>query len=318
MSQVSMARVVEAIASSVHLDLERRTVTVGAAESHHAERRDLLRDLGTYIYSAFHVGHPHEDGPAGEGRDEAYEEELVARYADRTTVRQVDVHEVSRDEAIVTYLGLRVRVPLDTVKISGGVASLPIPLISPALSPGFALARGPVDLAQGDPTVRVYFAARSRETGTVIFDRVLAALAGRQRWHAKVASQTAVYPRSDAVTVYLDASEVSAIPLLLKATGDSRDVKAPRSWFALPLEAGASLAWDPQKRGVSFGQHRARVIAQILMAQAEGTWSSREMRSTCLDKGIDPDNIWRHPTSPDLDFLSRPAQEAHATALGTR
>lgn len=316
MIEVSMASVVDAISPEVDIDLEQHRIAVCGVESRATERRDLLRDLGTGIYSAFHVGNPSGAGVSTD-RDLEYEESLLAHYSNRSTTRQVTIHDLSSDEAIVNYLGLRVRVPRAELKVSGQVAEMPIPLIFPALSPGFALARGPRDLVLGDPTVRVYFGAQRRGEATEIFHRTLAVLADQERWQAKVASLQSVYPRSDAVTVYLDVSEVAVIPRLLEATDELRVASIPRSWFARPISSGVGLAWEPQGRGVSFGQHRARVVAQILMARAEGSWRPEHLQRTCLDRGIDPDNIWRNPSSPDLDFLLRPAQELSATALGT-
>lgn len=314
---IPMGRVVDELESRVRIDLNRRAITVGSVTTQHSERRDLLRDLGTFIYTHFHVGHHHGEGlDIGANRDVAYEEALCERYAGWSMRRTVPVVATRRDDVIVKYLGLRVRAPYSLVDVAGSIADLTVPLISPALSPGFALARGPVDLSESDATLRVYLGAHDRDQATGIFHQVLQTLGSRRRWHAKVTSQENLYPRSDAVTVYLHVSELAALEDVAKAAPRTAR-PAPRSRFALPLGQGVSCAWNPDGRGVSFGQHRARVVAQILMAQAEGSWDPKTMDETCRIKGIDPYNIWRNPSSPHSDFLHRLVQEALANAMGT-
>lgn len=314
---LSMVDVIEHIKPHVTIDLTGRRITVGAVTSEHPERRDLVRDLGTFIYTHFHVGHHHNERlEAGANRDMAYEEALSERYASWSTTRRVPVLSTHQDDVIVQYLGLRVRAPRPSVDVTGSIADLTVPLISPALSPGFALARGPVDLAEADKTLRVYFGADDRDHATETFHAVLRVLRARRRWHAKVTSQQNLYPRSDAVTVYLHTAELDAVKDLLQATRHVRTGQVPRSQFVLPLGPGVSCAWDPDGRGVSFGQHRSRVVAQVLMAQAEGSWDPSVLAGTCESKGIDPHNVWRNPTSPEPCFLHRAVQEALATAMG--
>lgn len=313
---LSMARVLDTIEPRVRIDLTARTVTVGAATSQHRERRDLVRDLGTFIYTHFHVGHHIERIDPGNHRDWEYEAGLCRRYADRPMTRRVPVIDVQQDDLVVSYLGVRVRVPRSSVTLSDGQADLAVPLLSPALSPGFVLARGPEDLAAADPTLRVYVGAHDRDRATEVFHRVLDVLRVRRRWQAKVTSQDNLYPRSDAVTVYLHPSETSAVGDLAEATRDVRSATEPVSQFVLPLGPGLGCAWDPDRPGVSFGQHRARVVGQVLMARAEGSWDPATLDETCRSRGIDPDNIWRNPASPDLDLPHRPVQEALATAAG--
>lgn len=316
---VSMAQVVAELEPQVQIDLAGGSVTVGDVTARHRERRDLVRDLGTFLYTHFHVGHHHTERLEVAGdRDVAYEEELCRRYADRSTTRRVPVIAVHEDEVVVEYLGLRVRAPRSAVELAGAVADLSVPLVSPALSPGFALARGPVDLMESGTTLRVYFGSAHRDHATDLFHTVLEVLRDRSRWHAKVASQQNLYPRSDAVTVYLDPSELAAVDDLTDATRAARADDAPQSRFTLSLGPGVGCAWNPDERGVSFGQHRARVLAQVLMARAEGSWDPTGLDETCRSRGIDPHHIWRNPASPDLSFLHHPVQDALATsAVGT-
>lgn len=316
---LSMAQVIDELEPQVQIDLSGGSLTVGDVTARHTERRDLVRDLGTFLYTHFHVGHHHTERlDVAEERDLTYEDELCRRYADRSTTRRVPVTAVHEDEVVVEYLGLRVRAPRSAVDLAGSVADLSVPLISPALSPGFALARGPVDLTEAGTTLRVYFGSHHRDHATDLFHTVLETLRGRHRWHAKVTSQENLYPRSDAVTVYLDPSELAAVDDLADATRAARTGAVPHSRFTLPLGPGVGCAWNPDQRGVSFGQHRGRVVAQVLMARAEGSWDPADLDETCRSRGIDPHHIWRNPTSPDLSFLHHPVQDAPAdSAVGT-
>lgn len=322
--KMSLRAVLRDIAPQVELDVNASSVAIGSVRATQTDRRDLVRDLGTFIYTHFHVGHHHETpiNPMT-NRDLTYEGELSRRYADRVTSRRVSVRSVHDDYVIVDYLGLRVRAPRSEVPVVAGsgaemVADLPVPLIAPALSPGFALARGPVDLQEGAPALRIYFGSRSREHGTQIFHAVLDALRHRRRWHAKVTSQPGLYPRADAVTVYLHPDEVGGVQPLIDATSDLRVVGVPTSRFAVPLGVGVSAAWDPIARGVSFGQHRARTLARLMVSSAVdghqgGDPDPHTVEAICRERGVDPEDIWRNPSSPDPSFLRHLARDAIAT-----
>lgn len=311
----SMAHVLEQLRGQVRVDLAAGTVAVGAVEARQEERRELVRELGTLIYTHFHVGHHHTGRlPLRDERDQEWESTLSEPYRSRPVLRKVELVEQAPGEAIVEYLGLRVRVPDTLLSSDADGTLLKAPLISPALSPGFALARGRGELSTSRPTLRVYFGARERNTATQIFHRVLDALGDRPHWHAKVASAEDVYPRSDAVTVYLDDSQLDAIDDLLSATDGARDASAPTSIFTRSLGEGVGCAWNPAAAGVSFGQHRSRVVAKLVISRAQARGESADLEEVCRSHGIDPHHIWRDQQSPLLSFLSRPAQETRTGA----
>lgn len=318
----SMTAVLHEIEPEVRIDLSAGSVTVRSAEAQHDERRDLLGALGALLYEHYHVGHHVTDGlDVSASRDTAYENDLADRLAHRTNRSRVPLHRMDEQTAVVEHLGLRTRVPRTLVHAADGHSvDLDTPMLSPALSPGFALARGPEQPSDGGPMLRLYLGAATREDATAVFLRVLDVLHGSSRWQAKVASQTRLYPRSDAVTVYLHPTELDALDALLAAARRPAAASAPRSAFTLPLAAGVGCAWEPDTSGrpgsVSFGQHRARVLAQLLMARADGSWRPEDTAATCHDRGIDLHHIWRNETSPDLDLLHRPVQAVPADLAG--
>ncbi|WP_139979956.1 T3SS effector HopA1 family protein [Nocardioides litoris] len=316
---LSMDDVVRRVEAEVTLDLEAGEVTVRGTRARHRERRDLLRELGTLLYTHFHVGHHLDDGlDVAAGRDEAYELGLSERLADRSIRRRLPLLGLDGEDVLVEHLGLRVRVPRADVVLDGtGGAELDLPLLSPSLSPGFALARGPQSPPSSEPLLRVYAAAVSRDDATETFVAVLDVLAGRRRWHAKVASQARLYPRSDAVTIYLHRDEVDAVDALVAAVGRrTHPAGQPRSLFTRALAPTVGCAWEPEQRAVSFGQHRARVAAQLVLARAEGSWRPGDTEAACLQRGIDPAQVWRNTASPTPDLLHRPVQADPAALAG--
>lgn len=317
----SMAQIVTRIESRTELDLAQGSVRIGAAHCRQSERRDLVRDLGTLIYTHLHVGHHVDDGldPAA-GRDLAYETWLGQTLSDRSIRRRMVLLELDDDEAVIDYLGLRVSVPRARVEVTEGppaLAELDFPLLSPALSPGFALARGPYSPPSDEPLLRVYCAASNRDAATEMFLAILDVLRTHRRWHAKVASQARLYPRSDAVTVYLHRDELNAVPSIVAAIDQRFDATAPeQSAFTRSLTPTVSCAWEPTQRSVSFGQHRARVAAQLVLARAEGTWCAGDTELACRRRDIDPIRVWRNVTSPDPELLRRPVQAAPVPLSG--
>jgi len=71
----------------------------------------------------------------------------------------------------------------------------------------------------------------------------------------------------DALVVYLDADGWRALPELAEAAADGPGVGGDVSAFCRRLRPGVAVAWEPEDdrpamRGLSFGQHRAGVLAQ--------------------------------------------------------
>lgn len=318
----SMATVLHEIEPQVHLDLDAGTVRIGSVDAQHDEQRELLRELGGLLYEHHHVGHHVTDGlDVSASRDTAYENTLAERLSHRTNRFRVPLHQIDAKQAVVEHMGLRTRVPRSHVHaVRDESADLDVPMLSPALSPGFALARGPKEPTDGGPMLRLYLGSGTRDDATTVFLGVLDVLHGRHRWQAKVASQARLYPRSDAVTVYLHPDELDALTSLVSVARRPLAAVAPRSAFTLPIADGVGCAWEPEAGGrpgsVSFGQHRARALAQLLIARADGTWRDGDTEAACRDRGIDPQNIWRNVTSPDLKLLRRPAQAVPADLAG--
>lgn len=321
----SMASVMDDVLDRVEIDLAAGTVRLGTSHAEEREQRDLVRRLSTLVYEHLHVGHRVDDGlDVTAARDFDYERDLAATLAGHTVRQRVPLHGLDDTHAVVNHLGLRVRVPVESVTVPAGqtsAAELEVPVLAPALSPGFALARGAEQPTDGGPMLRVYLGAQTRDDATAVYLRVLDQLRGRRRWQAKVASQTRLYPRSDAVTVYLHVDDLDALGVVVGAARRPEAADAPTSVFTLRLAPGVGCAWEPdhphgRRHSVSFGQHRARVLAQLLVARADGTWHPGDTAEACRRKGIDPGDVWRNVTSPVLKLLHRPVQARPAALAG--
>ncbi|MBC9956537.1 T3SS effector HopA1 family protein [Yimella sp. cx-51] len=325
----SMNTLVQRYADQVTLDLTAGTATIAGTTIEHVERRDLVTGLGSLLYELLHVGHLVEDGlDVSAGRDAAYESDLAQRLAGHTIRQAVRVHKIGEHHGIVEHMGLRVRVPRGQLTLPPRASDMPVtkaalevPVLWPALSPGFALARGPEQPTDGGPMLRLYLGATTRADATNVFLRVVEVLRHRTRWQAKVASQSRLYPRSDAVTIYLHLDELGAIRDIIRAARRPASHEAPGSVFTLHLAPGVRCAWEPAdprpgQGSVSFGQHRAAVLAQLLVARAEGSDVPGTTETACESRGIDPHNVWRNLDSPELRLLHQPVQDHPAALAG--
>lgn len=322
----SMAAILTALEPQIDIDLELGTARIGDADVQQDEPRVLARALGGLIYERFHVGHQLDDGlDVSDQRDTAYETRLAERLATYTWRQPVRLFDLDDTSGVVEHMGLRVRADrndLTLVRDRTDVAQLDVPMLSPALSPGFALARGPERPTDGGPMLRLYVGSADRADATAVFLEILRTLRDRKGWQAKVASQKRLYPRSDAVTVYLRTDELAAVSDVVRAASRAEASLAPASHFTHQLATGVACAWEPDdprpgQGSVSFGQHRAGAVAHLLVARAQGSFQPDDTRETCHRNGIDPDNVWRNLTSPALNLLRRPVQGTPAVLAGT-
>ncbi|MGI5119818.1 T3SS effector HopA1 family protein [Marinactinospora thermotolerans] len=248
------------------------------ADDHH----DLRRKLSTTLYEVFHAGR----STAGDAvpfhiRDPRLERELAERVPHRETVTRVvlcsdpEVSETSGRTVVVQRDGVRIRVAADRIRSEGAsVGAVVDMVVSPcraALSPGFFLVDGTRSVHSAGPILRLYVHLEKAEAALLVWEHVLRLLEESQTpYRAKVLSSDVLFPRSDGLVVYLrpDSAHIARrIPALLRGVDG---IGTRTSVFAVPISPGVAIAREPEDprphmRGLSFGQHRAGVLAQALV-----------------------------------------------------
>jgi hypothetical protein len=258
-----IAALVEALAS-VWVSADGRGARIGDLEIDSPSARRMAERLGQELYQRLHAGHA--EGGLGE-RDPALEASLAE--ATPHLYSPLTAEKVADGVALID--GVRVRLPPDM--LAG--PDLLLPAARPALSPGHYLVDGPTGRIKGGPILRVYVHLLSPSDAADRWHDVLAALndAG-VTYRAKVVSTPGGYPRRDALVVYLGPGHWEAAAVVRDAASGRPGVGRECSLFAHPLAPGIAIAWNPADpraayRGMSFGEHRARVAAEALLRNAD-------------------------------------------------
>ncbi|MGV9381923.1 T3SS effector HopA1 family protein [Nonomuraea sp. NPDC003707] len=280
---------------------------------------ELRRLLASALYDRAHSGG--NTSLPRTGRDPAFEKQLAAALPHDTTPVRARLVEAGRGvSAIVMIDGLRVRVDSaaygeavlnETARSETSRSELPLrlPAARQSLSPGFFLADGSAGGISGRPILRVYVHITEPEAAPRVWRGVLRRLeAASVPYRAKVGSTRQMFPRNDALVVYLGPDNWHAASHVMEASRRTAGVGATTSAFAHPVARGVGLAWDPKDRrpgmkGLSFGQHRAWIVAEALVAHAmRGDDRTREsaLADALTAAGVDPVRPGRDLTSPPL------------------
>jgi hypothetical protein len=230
---------------------------------------------------------------------------------------------VGNDERRITLDGVRVLVPADAVNeeavvpdgTGAGHAVLRLPAGRPALSPGFYLVDGSTGRPRGGGLVRHYVHIEEAEEAPAVWNRLLTALEDSGvRYRAKVASLRLLYPRRDALVVYMGAHDAASVDLVaiadhLPGLGEATSV------FAAQIAPGMATACEPSDprpgmARLSFGQHRARAVADGLVEHAQNPTAGTAEAAVCrclAAAGARPDAPWQNTAGPGPG--PSPAQE---------
>ncbi|MEV6681715.1 T3SS effector HopA1 family protein [Streptomyces erythrochromogenes] len=261
-------------------------------------RGPLLRAL----YDVLHAGRAQTAAPPLTLRDHRFEERLTAATPHRhapTPARAVDGAD-AEGVVLVEVAGVRVAVPAANVRTRqalrpGSTVYVDLPATRPALSPGFFLADGPLGPPEGPTLLRVYVHLTDPERAPEAWHRVLRCLEReRVRYRAKILSSPDRYPRTDALVVYLGPDARDLAPALPRLLGALPGRGTATSAFTERLAPGIATAWEPRddrpgRTRLSFGEHRATVLADALIQHATAGLSRDEaVHRACADAGIDP------------------------------
>ncbi|MEU4682902.1 T3SS effector HopA1 family protein [Streptomyces xinghaiensis] len=307
-----------------------------------AESAAVLRlALARVLYEVLHTGRGvRDEAPPKSLRAPAYE----ARLADATPHRETVVPGTDTGRRargggrLVEIDGLRVAVP-DAVRLRaggsahapegaaagpGGAGSAPegradrravriaLPAARPALSPGFFLVDSGAGRVGPGGLLRVYLRVADAEAAPALWNAVLTLLEERSAvYRAKIISNPVSLPRNDGMVVYLDPSSWGEAPRIAEAAVAAGVPEAVRPAFAHPLAPGVTAAWEPEDgrpgmTGLSFGEHRAHVLARCCVEAAlDGRErpGEEELAAACAEANIDPADPARNLTSRPWPWL---------------
>ncbi|MFI9078331.1 T3SS effector HopA1 family protein [Streptomyces sioyaensis] len=297
--------------SRVHVAPDRSYATVGDRRIEAETTRELRRLLSDALYHELHAGLSLGDAPLPfRLRDSAFEEQLAQAVPHRQTTLRGLVRAVGDDAHVIELGGVRVRVPADRIHADdavspGSVVGVGNTSLRPALSPGFFLVEGTQPHRSAD-LLRVYVHIAEWAAAPDIWHTALGYLeANGVTYRAKVVSSKLLYPRRDALVVYLDLQDRHAAQEIAGAVGDLPGIGTQTSVFARRLRHGVAAAWEPRDPspgmdGLSFGQHRASVLAKALVETADATESFADvLHGFLLEANVDPADPSRNVDSPD-------------------
>jgi hypothetical protein len=304
--EVTLSEGVRGVISSISVSPEQREATVAGREIEAETPRELRRILSESIYSVFHAGLPDGHVPA-RLRDREFESRLAAvvphrHVAAQAVVRSESVRDADGAERVlVEREGVRFWAPATALSGAdirpGNQVGLALPAARPALSPGFFLVDGSTPRQRGRDVLRVYLHIRHVDAAVAVWKETLTFLERHAvPYRAKVLSAVEMYPRWDALVVYLDGIHSGVAPQLAEAVGDLPGIGTEVSAFAEELRPGIATAWEPSdahagRQALSFGQHRATVLAAALV-EAVGYDPARTERlvvERLVEAGIDPE-----------------------------
>ncbi|MBE3008550.1 hypothetical protein IL992_05025 [Microbispora sp. NEAU-D428] len=293
------------------------TATVFDREITADNPRELQSLLASTLYEVLHAGLRSElTTMPRQLREARFEQELAAAVPHSETTVRAQICPVpepaagAEQQVLVRLNGVRVWAPRDAVRTAepwapGQEITLAVPPSRPALSPGFFLVDGSAGGPESAETLRLYVHLRDPESAPSTWGHVLTHLEERRvRYRAKVLSSALMYPRRDALVVYLEAEAWQIVPGLAEAAGEGPGIGEEVSVFCQRLGPGVAVAWEPDDarpvmRGLSFGQHRAGVLAQALLDSAkEGAALGEKLLERFAESNIDPANPARNRTSP--------------------
>jgi hypothetical protein len=284
----------------------------------------LAGALSRLLYEHVHSGRPERPGLAPRSLRHPPTERLIAAATPHrtTTVLAGSPADADADPMVLSLDGVRVAVPRQhcapKVPTSAGPLSVRLPAVRPRLSPGFFLADGSRGRPAASPVLRVYVNIQHVHAAPAVWGAVLTVLEDAHAvYRAKVSSAPDLFPRRDALVVYLPRESWGAVATVASAVVGLPGVGADTSPFTHQLAPGVSIAWEPEDRrpgraGMSFGEHRATAVAEGLAAEAavartSGVWGElsreRAVAKALTDAAIDPAQPARNTGSPDIPEL---------------
>lgn len=271
--------VLESLQHRIRIDIAGLTAVVDATTIQSTSLPELHSKLAAAIYTHLHIQHP-DIGKVRATRHQDLADALIAEIPHRsivqsasaTTVPETTIQGVAH--SVVDLAGVKVLFPAPDVVRSpaGEVVGVRVPSWRNRTTPGFLLALGSRGFVDPRRAARLYIACDAAPEALEIWPYVLRALAASGlSHHVKALSSTLAYPRSDAMVIYVSASDaVSATASVAPVLRSLSRPKSSPSVFTRLVTDRLALAEEPNDprpsyHGLSFGQHRSRVLADALL-----------------------------------------------------
>ena len=304
--------------------LARVEVLAGAREAvvdgkrHEARTPTELKGLlAAEMYTAVHAGHPTDaaqDTRPRTLRDPEFEQRLAAALPRRTApvpalLWSQETALTPEDEVVVDLPDGRVRVPAELVSgarchTRGERVLVDLPAGRPAVSPGFLAVSSPTE-PDGDPGTareqqgpvrRVYVHVGVSDRAAPIWKALIEHLEERHvRYSTKALSSAGAYPRRDALVFYLRTQDPSVWQGLARVATGLEGLGEDVSPLTERLAPGVSTAMEPAddrpgREGLSFGQHRCNILAEVLVGHRlsrRGPATAPDLEAAVIDAFID-------------------------------
>ncbi|MEZ3181215.1 hypothetical protein KYY02_21760 [Streptomyces pimonensis] len=283
--------------------------------------------LARTLYEVLHTGRGVKDREAPRTlRAPDYEARLAKATPHQGTVAAgvLTDRRSSTGRRVVEIDGLRVGVP-DSVMLretgrTAGDAGRPVVLMNlpsarPLVSPGFFLVDGGTGRTGDGDLLRLYLRVADPDAAPGLWHAVLSALESRSAaYRAKIISNPASLPRNDGMVVYLSPDSWDAVGAVTEEALTTGLPEGPAPAFAHEIAPGVTAAWEPKDgrtgmRGLSFGEHRAHVVARAFVAAAEQRRerpTAAELAAACVAANVDPADPARNLDSGDWPWRTAP------------
>lgn len=270
----------------------------------------LTTTLAQMIYSNAHAGLQSERMTRpSTWHDEALERRLAAAVpVGRMRIRAELLHS-DAGALLVDVGGVHLTVPADSEHLesrTGNEVILVLPTQWPKRSPGFFMADSPKRAYKAfGPILRIYVRCESSDRALKVWESLGGILPSLEvPWRAKVLSIPQSFPRNDAIVIYLNRPAWHESGRILEFLEENKLADPGGSMLASRRSAGIGLAFEPADTrptysGLSFGQHRSRLIADGVIRAARDNIDARTAVEESFRNGlVDPAAPWRNSTSP--------------------
>lgn len=303
----SFGQVLASLEDRVSVDAHRLTAGIGSTTLRATSLTELRSQVAGAIYTHLHVGHPGIETVPGTGH-----QDLAAALIDAIPHRTVIQSASALAASARTQAGTSVQgVPNHAVELSGVKVLFPeealvrnpldeivgvrVPSWRSRATPGFLLALGAHGSVNHADASRLYISCVTASEALDVWPKVLGALAASGLSHqVKTLSSSLAFPRSDAMVIYVSAIDSDAATSLVRTALTSLSAHdTPVSVFTHHVGDRLALAMEPRDprpayRGLSFGQHRSRVLADALLRASvektdlEPAWFE-EAQTACIN-----------------------------------
>ena len=272
----------EVLQRQIDVDPAALTAQIGDTLLKAGSLTELRTQLSATIYTHFHIRNPDINSvPVTDHQDLAAA--LVGGIPHRSVLQSAAALSPARatvqghDHEIVDVGGVKVLFPPQDVHYDSGgnVTAVRVPSWRSRTTPGFLLALGDGHRTGTGATSRLYITCDSAAEALAIWPAVIGALsASGLNYQVKALSSSFAYPRSDAIVAYVpEDSILHLVATLVPIVEELPPPKTPASIFTRRFSSRLSAAEEPSDhrpshRGLSFGQHRSRVLADALLRSA--------------------------------------------------